>query len=84
MINSVRREVDELVELKYEIERTIRDKENLQKNLERRKKAYLIDADDEKNLIEEIKDLEYTANALKKKMRAIESSRIRERMFADQ
>jgi len=68
---------DELSELKYEYDKAARLRDSLQKNLDRRKKLGLLDKNYERQLLDEIREIEEEMDSLRKKIRAIESVRIR-------
>lgn len=68
---------DELSELKYEYDKAARLRDSLQKNLDRRKKLGLLDRNYERQLLDEIKEIERDLDSLKSKIRSIESVRIR-------
>lgn len=78
-----RNEEDELSELKYEYEKNSRLRDSLQKNLERRKKLGLADKAYERQLLAEINEIEKDLDDLKKKIRVIESVKVRSQNISE-
>jgi hypothetical protein len=74
---------DELSELKYEYDKAARLRDSLQKNLERRRKLGLTDKIYERQLLDEIGEIDRDLDSLKRKIRAIESVRIRSGNISD-
>ncbi len=72
-----RNEEEDLSELKYEYDKAARLRDSLQKNLERRKKLGLADKPYERQLTAEINEIENDLNDLRKRIRSIESVKIR-------
>ena len=74
---------EELDELKYQYEKAVRVKENLIKNMERRKKLNLLGSDEEYSLNDDIAEATRQAEDYKKQMRALESRFARARTIAE-
>ncbi len=72
-----------LNELKLDVERLERMKNNVQKNYDRRKKLNLLDPPYERQLKEDIRKLESDISSLNRQMRSIESQQYRSKMIND-
>jgi predicted nuclease with TOPRIM domain len=73
----------ELDELKYQYDKAVRVKDNLLKNMERRKKLNLLGSDEEDSLKDDIAEATRQAEDLKKQMRSLESRFARARTIAE-
>jgi hypothetical protein len=71
--------MDELKEIKLEIEKLVRYKQNLEKNFERKEKLNLIDDQFKRTHLIEVNDLNDKLSRLKRKYRMIESQEIRKK-----
>jgi hypothetical protein len=74
---------EELDELKYQYEKALRVKDNLLKNMERRKKLNLLGSDEEDSLKDDIAEATTQADDLKRQMRSLESRYARARTIAE-
>ena len=73
----------ELEELKYEYDKMVRLKDNLQKNLERRKKLNLADESYEDDIKAEIEGITEQVNIMHTKVRKLESEVARSRVISE-
>ena len=73
----------ELEDLKYEYEKAMRVKVNLEKNLERRKKLNLLDNVTEEELRGEIAEASRNLEDMRRRVRSMESEKTRSRVIAD-
>jgi uncharacterized radical SAM superfamily protein len=74
---------EEASELKYQYEKSLRVKTNLEKNLERRKKLNLLDSFEEDSLLRDIAEADRQAEDYRRKMRALESQLSRSRIISE-
>jgi hypothetical protein len=75
--------MNDVEELKYEYERALREKANLEKRLERKKKMNLLAPGEEDSLKDDISDIDEVIRNLRRKYRSFESERTRARHIAD-
>ena len=75
--------MSDVEELKYEYERALREKANLEKRLERKKKMNLLAPGEEDSLKDDISDIDEVIRNLRRKYRSFESERTRARHIAD-
>jgi hypothetical protein len=75
--------MESVADLKYEYEKALRFKENLEKNLERKKKLNLLTKIEEEGLREEIREAAYTADDLRSKYRRLESRMERAKIISE-
>ena len=73
----------ELEDLKYEYDKAVRLKDNLQKNLDRRKKLNLVDESYEREIKAEIGDVNGQIDVLRSKYRKLESEVARSRVISE-
>jgi len=73
--------MSELKELQLEYERLKRQKENLEKNYERRKKFNLCNEEYEQEINIDLKQLNHDIGYLKRKIKSIESEQVRKKNF---
>ncbi|MBT4870474.1 MAG: hypothetical protein HON47_02790 [Candidatus Diapherotrites archaeon] len=73
--------MEELSELKLEYDRLKRQKDNLEKNYERRKKLKLCDEEYEHDINIDIKQLTHDLGILHRKIKAIESEQHRHKLI---
>ena len=74
---------NEIEELKYEYERALREKVNLEKILDRRKKLNLLGPNEEESLKGDIADIDGVIRDLRNKYRKRESEHTRSRIISD-
>lgn len=74
---------DELTELKYEYDKAVRLRDNLQKSLDRKKKLNLVDPDFEDDFKYEIQQIEDRISEMRSKIRRLESQAIRARIISE-
>ena len=74
---------DEIAELKYQYDKAVRVRDNLQKNLERRKKLNLLDSFEEDSLLGDIAEAGRNAEDLRKRMRSLESEASRSKIISE-
>jgi len=72
---------EELTEAKYEYDKAVRLRDNLQKNYDRRKKLNLLDEDGERDLLNDLSKATENMNYLKRKMNSIESQMSRSKLI---
>ena len=75
--------MDELKELQLEYDRLKRQRDNLEKNYERRKKLKLVDEEYEHDITIDLKQLNQDLGYLHRKIRAIESEQARHKLIND-
>ena len=73
----------ELEDMKYEYEKAVRYKDNLQKNLDRRKKLNLVDEGYESDIKAEIEAANDKLADMKAKLRRLESEVTRSRVISE-
>jgi len=73
----------ELEDIKYEYDKALRYRDNLQKNLDRRKKLNLVDEGYESDIKSEIAAATDNLAVMKAKLRKIESEVARSRVISD-
>jgi len=73
--------MSELKELQLEYERLKRQKENLEKNYERRKKFNLCNEEYEQEINIDLKQLNHDIGYLKRKIKSNESEQVRKKNF---
>ncbi len=75
--------MNEVDELKYEYEKALREKVNLEKILERRKKLNLLTPGEEDSLKGDIADIDGVIRNMRSKYRKTESEHARARVISD-
>ncbi|HPM86078.1 MAG: hypothetical protein PHY04_01150 [Candidatus ainarchaeum sp.] len=75
--------MSDVEELKYEYEKALREKANLEKILERRRKLNLLGPGEEESLKDDIKDIDEVIRSLRGKYRSVESEHARARIISD-
>ncbi|MEI7961732.1 MAG: hypothetical protein WCI04_05345 [archaeon] len=73
----------ELEELKYEYDKIVRLRDNLQKNLERRKKLNLADESYEDDIKSEIEGISDQVSTMRTKIKKLESEVARSRVISE-
>jgi hypothetical protein len=73
----------EVDELKYQYDKAVRVRDNLVKNLERRKKLNLLSSDEEYSLKEDIEEATRQADDLRRRMRSLESQHTRSKHISE-
>lgn len=75
--------MNNLEELKLNLTRLIRTRENIQKNYDRRKKLNLLQTHDERQIKEDIKKLDLEIASIQRQVRSIESQDYRSKLIKD-
>ncbi len=73
----------EVDELKYQYDKAVRVRDNLVKNLERRKKLNLLSSNEEESLRDDIAEANSQADDLRRKMRSLESQYTRSKHISE-
>jgi len=71
------KEMTEIEELKYQYDKAVRNKDNLEKNFARRKKLHLLDDVTEREILDEMRKTTEEVSFLGRKMRSMESQQLR-------